>query len=158
MGPSDTLKARIDLIISATHDRGHAGPEPLCKHPKHLPPASLALRATLQQVIRTAGTRADPGLSGLSDERKELVTGSILIAIAALRFLYKVTLKRNWSLAEVIPDPKKPQKLCGPESGGGPSVLGLRQEPETSRCLDQLLCSRPTHLRGRCAHTSHDRQ
>src|SRR6266436_3648634 len=42
---------------------------------------------------------------------KGLATGSILIAIAALRFLYKVTLKRDWSLAEVIPAPKKPQKL-----------------------------------------------
>ena len=42
---------------------------------------------------------------------KRLATGSILIAIAALRFLYKVTLKRDWLLAEVIPAPKKPQKL-----------------------------------------------
>ena len=42
---------------------------------------------------------------------KQLTTGSILIAIAALRFLYKITLKRNWSLDEVIPTPKKPQKL-----------------------------------------------
>lgn len=46
----------------------------------------------------------------LTNEKK-LATGSILIAIAALRFLYKVTLKRDWSLAEVIPAPKKPQKL-----------------------------------------------
>jgi len=46
----------------------------------------------------------------LTNEKK-LATGSILIAISALRFLYKVTLKRNWSLEEVIPAPKKPQKL-----------------------------------------------
>src|SRR6202045_2264743 len=46
----------------------------------------------------------------LTNEKK-LATGSILIAIAALRFLYKITLKRNWSLEEVIPAPKKPQKL-----------------------------------------------
>lgn len=46
----------------------------------------------------------------LTNEKK-LATGSILIAIAALRFLYRVTLKRDWSLAEVIPAPKKPQKL-----------------------------------------------
>ncbi len=38
----------------------------------------------------------------LTNEKK-LATGSILIAIAALRFLYKITLKRNWSLEEVIP-------------------------------------------------------
>src|SRR6266536_1411017 len=43
--------------------------------------------------------------------KKKLATGSILIAISALRFLYKVTLKRAWSLEEVIPAPKKPQKL-----------------------------------------------
>jgi integrase/recombinase XerD len=42
---------------------------------------------------------------------KKLATGSILIAIAALRFVYKVTLKRDWSLAQVIPAPKKPQRL-----------------------------------------------
>jgi len=46
----------------------------------------------------------------LTNEKK-LATGSILIAISALRFLYRVTLKRNWSLEEVIPAPKKPQKL-----------------------------------------------
>jgi integrase/recombinase XerD len=46
----------------------------------------------------------------LTNEKK-LSPGSIVIAISALRFLYKVTLKRNWSLDEVIPTPKKPQKL-----------------------------------------------
>jgi integrase/recombinase XerD len=46
----------------------------------------------------------------LTNEKK-LATGSILIAISALRFLYKVTLKKSWSLEEVIPAPKKPQKL-----------------------------------------------
>jgi site-specific recombinase XerD len=33
------------------------------------------------------------------------------VAIAALRFLYKTTLKREWIFAEVIPPPKKPQRL-----------------------------------------------
>jgi integrase/recombinase XerD len=42
---------------------------------------------------------------------KELSPGSILIAVAALRFLYKVTLHKDWSLEEIIPAPKKPQKL-----------------------------------------------
>jgi integrase/recombinase XerD len=46
----------------------------------------------------------------LTNER-ELATSSILIAISALRFLYKVTLKRNWPFDEVIPAPKKPQRL-----------------------------------------------
>lgn len=46
----------------------------------------------------------------LTNEKK-LATSSILIAICALRFLYKVTLKKNWALEEIIPAPKKPQKL-----------------------------------------------
>lgn len=46
----------------------------------------------------------------LTNERK-LAPGSVLIAVAALRFLYKVSLKRKWSFDEVIPAPKAPQKL-----------------------------------------------
>jgi integrase/recombinase XerD len=46
----------------------------------------------------------------LTNEKK-LATSSMTISIAALRFLYKVTLKRNWSVEDIIPTPKKPQKL-----------------------------------------------
>src|SRR6201993_4829146 len=46
----------------------------------------------------------------LTNEKK-LAPGSILIAVAALRFLYKVTLHKDWCLEDVIPAPKKPQKL-----------------------------------------------
>ena len=46
----------------------------------------------------------------LTNEKK-LAPGSILIAVAALRFLYKVSLKREWPFDEIIPAPKKPQKL-----------------------------------------------
>src|SRR5438874_13481949 len=46
----------------------------------------------------------------LTNEKK-LAPGSILIAVAALRFLYKVTLHKEWSLEDIIPAPKKPQKL-----------------------------------------------
>jgi integrase/recombinase XerD len=46
----------------------------------------------------------------LTNEKK-LSPGSILIAVAALRFLYKITLQKDWSLEEVIPAPKKPEKL-----------------------------------------------
>lgn len=42
---------------------------------------------------------------------KKLAPGSIIIAVAALRFLYKVTLKKTWLLQDVIPAPKKPQTL-----------------------------------------------
>src|ERR1700680_7828 len=46
----------------------------------------------------------------LTNEKK-LAPGSILIAVSALRFLYKVSLKKDWNLADVIPAPKKPQPL-----------------------------------------------
>jgi hypothetical protein len=46
----------------------------------------------------------------LTDERK-LAPGSILIAVAALRFLYKVSLKKDWAFEDAIPAPKKP-KSC----------------------------------------------
>src|SRR6266403_5210582 len=46
----------------------------------------------------------------LTNERK-LAPSSISIAISALRFLYRITLHKDWSLTEVIPTPKKPQKL-----------------------------------------------
>lgn len=44
-------------------------------------------------------------------ENKKLSPGSITIAVSALRFLYKVTLRREWKWEEFIPAPKKPEKL-----------------------------------------------
>jgi len=46
----------------------------------------------------------------LTNEKK-LAPGSILIATSALRFLYTVTMKRPWDVEEVLPMPKKPDKL-----------------------------------------------
>src|ERR1035437_9533503 len=46
----------------------------------------------------------------LTNEKK-LAPGSILIAVAALRFLYRVTLHKDWSFQDITPAPKKPQKL-----------------------------------------------
>lgn len=46
----------------------------------------------------------------LTNERK-LAPSSILTAVAALRFLYKVTLKKDWRFDEIIPAPKRPQTL-----------------------------------------------
>jgi len=44
-------------------------------------------------------------------QEKKLSPSSITIAVSALRFLYNVTLHRDWKLEEVIPAPKKPQIL-----------------------------------------------
>src|SRR5215472_16269657 len=46
----------------------------------------------------------------LTNEKK-LSPSSILIAVSALRFPYNVSLKKDWSFEDVIPAPKKPQKL-----------------------------------------------
>jgi integrase/recombinase XerD len=46
----------------------------------------------------------------LTNERK-LSPASIEIAVCALCFFYKVTLKRDWSFEDVLPRPKKPQRL-----------------------------------------------
>ncbi len=40
-----------------------------------------------------------------------LATSSLLVAVSALRFLYRVTLQKRWSFDDVIPAPKKPQSL-----------------------------------------------
>jgi integrase/recombinase XerD len=42
---------------------------------------------------------------------KRLTPGSIHVAVSALRFLYKVTLQKDWTLENIIPAPKKPQTL-----------------------------------------------
>jgi integrase/recombinase XerD len=39
---------------------------------------------------------------------KKLSSKSIIIAAAAMRFLYKVTLHKKWSFENIIPLPKKP--------------------------------------------------
>jgi integrase/recombinase XerD len=46
----------------------------------------------------------------LTNERK-LAPATIVIAVSALRFFYKVSLKKDWRFEEVLPAPKKPQKL-----------------------------------------------
>ncbi|MDX1048114.1 tyrosine-type recombinase/integrase, partial [Sinorhizobium medicae] len=46
----------------------------------------------------------------LANEKK-LAPNSIHIAISALRFFFSVTLERDWVPEEVLPLPRKPQKL-----------------------------------------------
>ena len=44
-------------------------------------------------------------------QKKKLSPSSLIVAVSALRFLYNVTLHREWNLDAVIPAPKMPQKL-----------------------------------------------
>jgi integrase/recombinase XerD len=67
----------------------------------------------------------------LTNEKK-LATNSILLAVAALRFLYQVTLGKKWTFPEVLPLPRKPQKL--------PVVLSPE---EVRRFLDCVESAKP---------------
>jgi site-specific recombinase XerD len=42
---------------------------------------------------------------------KNMAPSSVIVAVAALRFLYRVTLKKEWRFEQVIPAPRKPQTL-----------------------------------------------
>ena len=44
-------------------------------------------------------------------QTKKLAPETIVGAVSALRFLYKVTLRREWKMEDIIPTPKKPQRL-----------------------------------------------
>jgi integrase/recombinase XerD len=44
-------------------------------------------------------------------QEKKLASPTITVAVSALRFLYKVTLRRAWNFDEIIPAPKTPKKL-----------------------------------------------
>ena len=83
--------------------------------------APLTQRSYLQQVSQFARHFGkSPALLGPDDIRayqlhltrdKRLSASSILVAVAAIRFLYKVTLKRDWNIDDAIPACRKPQKL-----------------------------------------------
>jgi site-specific recombinase XerD len=78
-------------------------------------------RAYVEQVSRFARHFGhSPELLGPAEIRayqlhlvqdRQLSASSSLVATAALRFLYKVTLKRGWSRDEVVPTCRKPQRL-----------------------------------------------
>ena len=44
-------------------------------------------------------------------KEKQLTPSTLVTVVAALRFLYRVTLQKTWSIEAVIPAPKKPQRL-----------------------------------------------
>ena len=58
----------------------------------------------------------------LTNEKK-LAPGSVLIAVAALRFLYKVSLKKDWTVRGRHPGAQEATETAGcPEPGGGSPV------------------------------------
>ena len=82
-------------------------------------------------------------------QEKKLSPSSLIVAVSALRFLYNVTLHREWNLDAVIPAPKMPQKLpiIHTQPGGGARVSGLRKAEPPPHHPDLLLCRRPSHFR-----------
>jgi site-specific recombinase XerD len=44
-------------------------------------------------------------------QEKKLDPSTITVAVSAIRFLYKVTLRRQWNFDEIIPAPKRPRRL-----------------------------------------------
>jgi len=81
----------------------------------------LTQRAYVEHVSRFARHFGrSPALLGPEEIRtyqvyltseKKLAPSTIIVAVAALRFLYMVTLHKPWSVAAVIPAPKQPQTL-----------------------------------------------
>jgi len=63
----------------------------------------------------------------LMNEKKS-APSSIHLAVGALRFLYRVTLKKRWTFEEIIPLPKKPKKL--------PVVLNPEEVVHFLGCVD----------------------
>lgn len=78
-------------------------------------------RAYLQYVSQFAGYfRKSPDQLGPAEVRvfllhlhrdRRLATSSIGVAVAAIRFLYKVTLQRGWNVDDVIPTSRRQQTL-----------------------------------------------
>lgn len=61
---------------------------------------------------------------------KGLAPSSIIIAVAALRFLYKVTLGKRWIFDDVIPAPKQPDTL--------PEILSREETLHFLSCVPRL--------------------
>jgi integrase/recombinase XerD len=61
---------------------------------------------------------------------KELAPSSVLTAVAALRFVYKVTLHKDWSFELAIPAPKKPETL--------PVVLSRDEVLQFLGCVEHI--------------------
>jgi integrase/recombinase XerD len=103
-------KGALHDIPSTTRDRGHAGEESLIAYPSQVQQVALFARHFNKSPEILGPEEIRSYQVHLTNEKK-LAPSSILIAVAALRFLYKVTLHKDWRLEEIIPAPKKPQKL-----------------------------------------------
>ena len=112
-----------------------------CKSPERLGPAEI--RAYLLFLAND----------------KRLTVSSISVAVAALRFLYTVTLKRRWAIEDNIPAGRRGNKLPVVLSQEEVArFLAAVEKPETPHGSDRLLRSWSADLRSRPPHTRGHRQ
>ena len=94
----------------------------------------------------------------LTNERR-LAPSSVVVAVSALRFLYRVTLRKQWVFDDVIPVPKKPRSLpvvLSPDEVV--QFLDAVKGRQASRHPDHVLRRRPPRLRGHSSHRARHRQ
>ena len=91
---------------------------------------------------------------------KKLAVASRLVTVAALRFLYTVTLKKTWRVEEILPAPQKPDRLpvvLSPEEVRHflECVPGLKHRAMLTTCyaaglrISEVLHLRPTDIDSR---------
>ena len=97
--------------LRKTHDRGHADPQSRSPRAEHVRSPGLNVCALFSKSPEARGPEEIRTYQVYLTSERRLATSSILIAISALRFLYRVTLRKDWTFEEIIPAPKKPQKL-----------------------------------------------
>ena len=126
-------------------------------------------RAYLQYISQFAcHFRKSPDLLGPAEIRafqlyltrdRQLAASSIGVAVAAIRFLYKVTLQRGWNVDDVIPTCRRPQTLpvvMSPDRGR--QISRRCREPQAPRDPDRLLRSRSADFGGGPLDARRDRQ
>jgi integrase/recombinase XerD len=83
----------------------------------------------------------------LTNEKK-LAPGSVQVTVAALRFLYRVTLGLDWDFERIIPCPKAPKTVAVILSPEEVLHFRLHRELQAPGDPDDMLCRRPTYFRG----------
>ena len=89
---------------------------------------------------------------------RRLAASSLVVAVSAIRFLYRVTLKKDWTLDDVIPRAKRPRSLpVVPSQEEVAQFLNAVKAVKHRAILHVLRCG-PAHLRGSPPHGVRHRQ
>ena len=122
--------------------------------------AGFPVRPPFRPAARTAWAKTRSGLGRFTWlEERRLAASSISVAVAALRFVYTVTLKKPWIVEGRHPNQPATEETprCA-EPGGGRPVPGRGGQPETSDDPDRLLRDGAAHFRGGFPEARRDRQ